>query len=169
MNRDRRGESRQVLGAVRDRHEAIQKIERQMIELAELFNDMERMVVEQEPMVQQIEHQAEETHTNLVSANTELKSAEDSARAARKKKWCCFWIVSTFTMIPSSMSRTSFANISTVILIVIIIAVVFIILAVEGVFKSKDAPKVKRSLATIEMLRSVVGTNYSKRALQWQQ
>ena len=96
MSRDRRGESRQVLGAVRDRHEAIQKIERQMIELAELFNDMERMVVEQEPMVQAIETSAEETHTNVQQANTELHTATNSARAARKKKWICFWIVGTF-------------------------------------------------------------------------
>ena len=93
MNRDRRGESRQVLGQVRDRHDAIQKIERQMIELAELFNDMERMVVEQEPQVQQIEQGAVETHTNVVKANTELTAANDSARAARRKKWICFWIV----------------------------------------------------------------------------
>ena len=96
MNRDRRGESRQVLGAVRDRHEAIQKIERQMVELAELFNDMERMVVEQEPMVNAIETGAEETHTNVQQANTELHTATNSARAARKKKWICFWIVGMF-------------------------------------------------------------------------
>ena len=93
MSRDRRGESRQVLGAVRDRHEAIQKIERQMIELAELFTDMERMVVEQEQMVEQIETSAEDTHTNVQQANTELHTATNSARAARKKKWICFWIV----------------------------------------------------------------------------
>ena len=92
MNRDRRGESRQVLGAVRDRHEAIQKIERQMVELAELFNDMERMVVEQEPMVEQIEHGAEDTQQNLQKGNTELYEAENKARAARRKKWICFWI-----------------------------------------------------------------------------
>lgn len=93
MNRDRRGESRQVLGAVRDRHEAIAKIEKQMVELAELFQDMERMVVEQEPMVEAIETGANETHENVVQANTQLKTATDSARAARKKKWICFWIV----------------------------------------------------------------------------
>ena len=98
MNRDRRGESRQVLGAVRDRHEAIQKIERQMIELAELFNDMERMVVEQEPMVEAVETSAQETHENMTQANTELTTATNSARAARKKKWICFWIVGTFKM-----------------------------------------------------------------------
>ena len=96
MNRDRRGESRKVLGAVRDRHAAIQKIESQMIELAELFNDMERMVVEQEPAVQQIEQGAQETHQNVQQANTELVKANDSARAARRKKWICFWIIGMF-------------------------------------------------------------------------
>ena len=97
MNRDRRGESRQVLGNVRDRHEAIQKIERQMIELAELFQDMERMVVEQEPMVEQIETGAVETNQNIQKGNTELSGGIEKARAARKKKWICFWICGKFS------------------------------------------------------------------------
>lgn len=107
MNRDRRGASRQILGAVRDRHEAIQKIERQMIELAELFQDMERMVVEQEPMVEAIETGAADTHGNVTQANTQLATATNSARAARKKKWICFWIVRKSPPVPKRYIQVS--------------------------------------------------------------
>lgn len=92
MRSDRRGESRQVLSAVRDRHEAIQKIERQMEQLAVLFQDMDRMVVEQEPLIEQIEKGAEETQVNIVQGNAQLATAVVSAKAARRKKWICFWI-----------------------------------------------------------------------------
>ena len=81
------------MGAVRDRHEAIQKIERQLVELAELFNDMERAVVEQEQNVVQVEQSAVEAKDNITHANVELTAANKSAAAARKKKWISFWIV----------------------------------------------------------------------------
>ena len=71
-----------------------------MVELAELFQDMERMVVEQEPMVEQIEQGAEETQTNLQKGNTHLVDAEKKARAARRKKWICFWIVGKLLLRP---------------------------------------------------------------------
>lgn len=63
-----------------------------MEQLAQLFQDMDRMVIEQEPLVQQIEQKTEETHVHVVQANEQLTSANVSARAARKKKWICFWI-----------------------------------------------------------------------------
>lgn len=78
---------------VRGRHQAIQKIEKDMIELAQLFQDMEAMVVQQEPQVDMIEHKGEEVQTNMNQANTEIQHAVKSAAAARRKKWWCLGIV----------------------------------------------------------------------------
>jgi syntaxin 1B/2/3 len=47
MNSNRQGQAQSTMNAVRARHEAIQNIERQMIELAELFNDMDNLVMQQ--------------------------------------------------------------------------------------------------------------------------
>ncbi|KAL9103468.1 MAG: hypothetical protein Q9163_001496 [Psora crenata] len=93
MTSNRRGQSQSALRAVQGRHEAIQKIERQMIELAQLFQDMEAAVVEQEPAVMDIEQKGEETVVNLGKGNEQLDSAVEKAHAARRKKWICLGIV----------------------------------------------------------------------------
>jgi syntaxin 1B/2/3 len=93
LQSDRRGQAQSALRAVESRHEAIQKIEQQMIELAQLFQDMEALVVQQEPAVMQIEQKGEEVADNVDKAHIELGGAVDSARAARRKKWWCLLIV----------------------------------------------------------------------------
>lgn len=95
MQSDRRGQARAVLSAVQDRHAAIQKIEQQMIELAQLFQDMDTLVVQQEEQVQQIEQKGEEVVENLDKGNVELGGAIKSARGARRKKWICLGICGT--------------------------------------------------------------------------
>ncbi|KAH8906437.1 t-SNARE [Coniochaeta sp. PMI_546] len=92
MQSDRRGQARAVLSAVQDRHAAIQKIEQQMIELAQLFQDMDTLVVQQEEQVVQIEQKGEEVVENLDKGNVELGGAVKSARGARRKKWICLGI-----------------------------------------------------------------------------
>lgn len=92
MNADRRGQAQSTLANVRQRHDAIQQIERTMVELAQLFQDLDAIVVAQEPLVQNIETKAEETNTHMQQATVELGGAVKSARAARKKKWICLGI-----------------------------------------------------------------------------
>ncbi|KAL8825646.1 MAG: hypothetical protein Q9170_007713 [Blastenia crenularia] len=99
MQSNRRGQSQSALRAVQGRHEAIQKIERQMIELAQLFQDVDAAIVEQEAPVQLIEKQAEDTHTNVAGGNKHLDGAIDKARAIRRKKWICFGIVVVLILI----------------------------------------------------------------------
>jgi syntaxin 1B/2/3 len=53
---------------VRQRHEAIQKIEQDMIQLAQLFNDLEVQVLQQEPAVARIEEQGEQVNTEVAKA-----------------------------------------------------------------------------------------------------
>jgi syntaxin 1B/2/3 len=92
LQSDRQGQSRSVLNAVQSRHEEIQKIERQMIELAELFQDMDVLVVQQEAAVANIEMKGEEVVENMDKGNEEIGVAIQSARNARKWKWWCLGI-----------------------------------------------------------------------------
>ncbi|KAL8773724.1 MAG: hypothetical protein Q9209_001492 [Squamulea sp. 1 TL-2023] len=93
MQSNRRGQAQSALSAVQGRHEAIQKIERQMIELAQLFQDVDAAIVEQEAPVQAIETGVEKTHENIQGGNKQLDGAIKKARSIRRKKWICLGIV----------------------------------------------------------------------------
>jgi syntaxin 1B/2/3 len=93
MQSDRRGQSQAVLRKVEDRNRELAKIERQMVELAQLFQDLDTMVVQQEEAVTQIEQKGEEIVDNLDKGNEEIAVAVDTARKTRKKKWICLAIV----------------------------------------------------------------------------
>ncbi len=93
MQSNRRGQAQSALSAVQGRHEAIQKIERQMIELAQLFQDVDAAIVEQEAPVQAIETGVEKTHENISGGNKQLDGAIKKAKSIRRKKWICLGIV----------------------------------------------------------------------------
>lgn len=93
MQSSRQGQARAALNAVQDRHAEIQRIEQQMVELAQLFQDMDTLVVQQEASVAQIEAKGEEVAENLDKGNQEISTAVNTARATRKKKWWCLGIV----------------------------------------------------------------------------
>ncbi|KAF2720706.1 t-SNARE [Polychaeton citri CBS 116435] len=92
LNSDRRGQAQSTLANVRQRHDAIQQIEKTMLELSQLFQDLDQMIIEQEPIVENIESKAQETHMNLEMGNVEVEKAIGSARGARKKKWICLGV-----------------------------------------------------------------------------
>ena len=92
MQSDRRGQARQALSAVQDRHTALVKIEQQMVELAQLFQDMDTLVVQQEAAVTQIEQKGEEVVDHLDKGNEQIGTAVNTARKTRKKKWICLGI-----------------------------------------------------------------------------
>ncbi|KAF2198287.1 t-SNARE [Delitschia confertaspora ATCC 74209] len=92
LSSDRRGQAQSTLRNVKERHEAIQKIERQMVELAQLFQDLDQIVTQQEALVTNIEQKGEEVHDNVVKANTEINGAIDKARSRNRKKWWCLLI-----------------------------------------------------------------------------
>jgi syntaxin 1B/2/3 len=104
MQSDRRGQAQTTLSAVQSRHEAIQNIERQMMELAELFNDMDNLVVQQEAAVANIEIKGEEVVENLDKGNVEIGGAIQHAKNTRKWKWWCLGISGMFLSIPSSFT-----------------------------------------------------------------
>ncbi|KAI8623740.1 SSO2 protein [Xylariaceae sp. FL1651] len=93
MQSNRRGQAQSVLNAVQDRHAQLQKIEQQMIELAQLFQDIDTLIVQQDVAVTTIEQKGEEVVDNLDKGNVEISTAVNTARATRKKKWICLGIV----------------------------------------------------------------------------
>jgi t-SNARE complex subunit (syntaxin) len=109
LQSDRRGQSRQAVSNVQNRHAAIQKIESQMIELAQLFQDMEALVVQQEDSVTMIEQKGEEVQENLDKGTEHIGTAIKSARSRNRKKWYCLGIVRTYYPDCSSIaSETGF-------------------------------------------------------------
>lgn len=101
MQSNRRGQAQSVLSAVQDRQAQLQKIEQQLIELAQLFQDMDTLVVQQEAAVTNIEQKAEETVENFDKGNQEVETAIGTARATRKKKWWCLLIASKLRRHPT--------------------------------------------------------------------
>lgn len=77
------------------RSAAIRKIERDLIELSRMFQEVGELVQQQEPAVEQANADAEETKNHIGTANTQLDSAITSARKARKWKWYALIIIST--------------------------------------------------------------------------
>ncbi|KAI0149736.1 t-SNARE [Hypoxylon sp. NC0597] len=93
MQSNRRGQAQSVLSAVQDRHAQLKKIEQQMIELAQLFQDMDTLIIQQEEAIANIEQKGEEIVENLDKGNQEVGTAINTARATRRKKWICLGIV----------------------------------------------------------------------------
>ena len=116
LNSDRRGQASSTLRNVKERHEAIQNIEQQMIELAQLFQDLDQIVQQQEPLVTNIEQKGEEIHENVVQANTEIGGAIEKARSRNRKKCWCLLVV---------------------FLIIIVIAVVVAVVIIPAINKKK--------------------------------
>ncbi|GIZ40592.1 hypothetical protein CKM354_000392500 [Cercospora kikuchii] len=81
-----------VLGAVRARHNDIQKIEKTLIELNQLMEDLATAVVLQEEPIQQAELHTTNVKNDTEAGNVQLDKGIESARRARKLKWWCFFI-----------------------------------------------------------------------------
>ncbi|KAL1745649.1 t-SNARE, partial [Schizophyllum fasciatum] len=92
MNSSRYGESRAAYREVQERHEDIKRIERTLAELAQLFNDMSVLVEQQDETINTIETQAAAVEQDTEAGLGYTEKAVTSARAARKKRWICFFI-----------------------------------------------------------------------------
>jgi syntaxin 1B/2/3 len=107
MQSNRQGQARAALSAVQDRHDALVKIEQQMVELAQLFQDMDTLVVQQEATIMQIEQKGEEVVENLDKGNEEIGVAVTTARATRRKKWWCLGICGLWPIIPTTHPKAN--------------------------------------------------------------
>ncbi|KAG2218954.1 hypothetical protein INT45_004646 [Circinella minor] len=89
----RQSSSRAVLSEVQNRHTDIKRIERTLLELHELFEDMQMLVERQGEVIVKIDDHAEQVAGDLKEGNRAVKRAVDFARSTRAKKWCCFFLV----------------------------------------------------------------------------
>lgn len=92
MNSNRYGESRAAYREVQERHEDIKRIEKTLGELAQLFNDMSVLVEQQEETINTIETAAMGVEKDTEAGLGYTDKAVVSARAARKKRWICFFL-----------------------------------------------------------------------------
>jgi len=90
MNSNRYGESKAAYREVQERHKDIQKIERTLTELAQLFNDMSILVEQQDETIDVIQDTAANVEKDTELGMGHTNTAVTSARAARKKRWICF-------------------------------------------------------------------------------
>jgi len=90
MNTNRYGESKAAYREVQERHKDIQKIERTLTELAQLFNDMSILVEQQDETIDTIQEAAANVEKDTEAGTGHTNQAVGSARAARKKRWICF-------------------------------------------------------------------------------
>jgi len=86
-------DSRAAYREVQERHEDIKRIEKTLTELAQLFNDMSVLVAEQNDAIEVIAGQADLVQKDTEAALEHTDKALISARAARKKRWICFFIL----------------------------------------------------------------------------
>ncbi|TXT04261.1 hypothetical protein VHUM_04259 [Vanrija humicola] len=93
LNSNKYGAARGALHEVQQRHQELQKIEKTMTELAQMFQEMSMLVEQQDETIGQVEQQTLDVHNNIELGNKQLDEATKKAIAARRKKWICFWIV----------------------------------------------------------------------------
>ncbi|KAI0002763.1 t-SNARE [Xylariaceae sp. FL0662B] len=118
LRTNRTGQATSVLGAVRARHNELQRIERTITELAAMFQDLAVLVEQQEAYVAQAETNAENTTKYIDEGNTHVKRGIISARNARKYKWWCLFVV--------------------ILIIVVALAIGFGVAATHGAFSKSD-------------------------------
>jgi len=89
----RYGEARVAYREVQDRHADIQRIERTLEELAQLFNDMSVLITQQDETINAIETQAARVEDDTRGGLEQTEKAVQHARSARRKRWICFFLI----------------------------------------------------------------------------
>ncbi|GBE82013.1 t-SNARE [Sparassis latifolia] len=89
----RYGESRAAYREVQDRHQDIRRIEHTLEELAQMFNDMSVLVEQQDETINAVDTTAGQVEENTKAGLDQTTKAVKSARAARRKRWYCFFLV----------------------------------------------------------------------------
>ncbi|KAI9321528.1 t-SNARE [Dichotomocladium elegans] len=93
LHAGRKAQSRAVLDEVQNRYDDIKRIERTLLELHQLFLDMEMLITQQGEVLIQIDEHAETAAKQVSEGNKMIDRAIAYARATRGKKWCCLFLV----------------------------------------------------------------------------
>jgi syntaxin 1B/2/3 len=154
MQSDRQGRARAALSAVQDRHQALIKIEQQMVELAQLFQDMDTLVVQQEAAVTQIEQKGEEVVENLDKGNEEIGVAVNTARKTRKKKWICLGICGMYSQIRTDVRLS--LTLPVAIIVVIVIIVLIYIFVIKGQNNDNKKRSIEAAIGSLPVMHTAV-------------
>ncbi|KAI8374869.1 t-SNARE [Blakeslea trispora] len=92
MTAGRQSQSKAVLSEVQTRHDDIKHIEKTIVELHQLFMDMQMMVEQQGETLNTVENHANTATNDLEQGNVFLTKAIATAKSTRAKKWCCFFL-----------------------------------------------------------------------------
>ncbi|KAL2916622.1 hypothetical protein HK105_203734 [Polyrhizophydium stewartii] len=92
-------EQRRMLEEAKQRNEELVRLEKSIVELAELFQQMQLQIESQEETIITISGHVEDTDRNLVSASTELDTAIVHAGSARKRAWMLAGIITLIIVI----------------------------------------------------------------------
>jgi syntaxin 1B/2/3 len=79
-----------ALQQVEERHKEVERLGQSIVQVNQLFLDLQRMVDQQGETLDRIEDNVNSAAVQLEQGNTHLEKAVDSARAARRKRWCLF-------------------------------------------------------------------------------
>ncbi|KAG0570283.1 hypothetical protein KC19_6G150900 [Ceratodon purpureus] len=85
-----RGQVLDTIKEIQERHDAVKEIERNLIELNQIFMDMATLVEAQGEQLNDIEQQVNKASSFVARGTTQLKVAKDHQRA--KRKWVCMGI-----------------------------------------------------------------------------
>lgn len=84
-----REDARSALAQVQNRHQEIQQISRTLVELSELFQNMETLIINQDPIVRNIEETAYTAQQDIEAGIVHTDKAITSTRSWRKYRWWC--------------------------------------------------------------------------------
>lgn len=93
LNSNRHGEARGALREVQERHEDIKKIEKTLVELAQLFQEIDILITEQGEQIDVIDQHGTAVENDMNQGLQATNKAVVSARKARKKRIICFIIL----------------------------------------------------------------------------
>lgn len=163
MQSNRQGQANTTLNAVRQRNEAIKKIEQDIIQIAQMFQEMEEMVVQQEAAVVQIEQKGEEVVDNMDKGNVELDTGIKSAKARNRKKWWCLGISRKCLLVSPRRPRS--ANPRTVAIIAVIVIVILIYKFVINKTTTTTTGHSKRALQELSRRVVMPGVGWVERGI----
>lgn len=137
LDSDRRGQVQSARQAVGKRHDAIKKIEKDITEVAELFQELEASVIQQDAPVEDIKRTGEEVVDSVTKANVELDGAIVNKRKARRRK-CWF-----------------FGLLLLIIIIIVVVVVVVVLVLRSRNNSSSPAPAPAPTTSGVRRIRAV--------------
>ncbi|KAF9344001.1 Plasma membrane t-SNARE, secretory vesicle fusion [Mortierella sp. AD094] len=88
-----------ALNSVQDRQRELHRLQESIVELAQLYTQLEHLISDQDHTFQEIEGNVTRAEDSMEKGLTHVIAARDSAVSARKKKWMCVGIIALVIII----------------------------------------------------------------------